>query len=341
MSELQAYIKNRKKNKAWTVKRIKEYSYEISMDIPADEFRLSLSNIKNEQGEGGYSEVYDDNDIVILKEKVESTGEFRELITGISDEVIEFWDERSYGVDIIGRDLSMLLLENDAEPRTYENITLTSLTQNIAGRYGFTVNINPAFDKPIKKITVEPGTTEWDLLSEEAKKLGMWLWCTASGEIVADVLNYKEEPYITFSNDFIPGAIFMLGFKKTKKGADIKSECWVRGQGKKSFISKFVEATLQKYGYVRRKVIEDADAKDPANAEKIGERNVKDSLKGSFELEIKVSGKTNIEVNKTAKVSDKNTRTYGVYFIVGYRHVKNENEGNVKYVRLRPLWEGL
>lgn len=341
MSELQAYIKNRKKNKAWMVKRIKEYSYEISMDIPADEFRLSLANIKNEQGEGGYSEVYDDNDIVILKELVESTGEFKELITGITDEVSEFWDDKTYGVDIIGRDLSMLLLENDAEPRTYENITLASLTQTISSRYGFTVKVNPEFDKPIKKITVEPGTTEWDLLSEEAKKLGMWLWCTANGELIADVLNYKENPYITFSNDYIPDANYILGFKKTKKGSDIKSECWVRGQGKKSFISKFIEPTLEKYGYVRRKVIEDSDAKDPANAEKIAERNVKDSLKGSFEIELKVHGKTNIQVNKTAKVSDKNTRTYGVFFIVGYRHSKSENDGNIKYVRLRPLWEGL
>lgn len=322
--------------KTYEIKRMSEYDIETSLDIPADYFNIVIENPIDDKGYGVNADIFNPNDSFEISES------YGVVLNGISDDVEEYWDENGSKIQISGRDLSMILLENDAEPKTYYKLKLSAFINKIVGPYGLKAKVNSKYDKVISKIVVEVGDSEWDCIFRETSKLDMWLWCTPDGTLVADVLNYNGSPSYKFSNDLsIKDAIRIKKFGKKKRGADIKSEVWVRGHGKKAFTAKFKDASLAALGYTRRMIIEDGEAKDISKAQEIGKKQVQERKRGSFEIELTINGRHPIETNKTAYIKDKVTRTEGTFFIVGVRDKKNDNVGHEKTIRLRPLWEGL
>lgn len=328
---MQVIVDSKTNNKQYKITRISEFDIETSMDIPADHFNIIIEN-----PDGINSELLNDNDSFIIKDNDKT------ILDGIADDVDEYWDYSGSKIAIDGRDKSLLLIENDAEPKTYYKLKFSDFLKQIASPYGFTFQVNSQYDKVIEKIVVEVGDSEWDILFRECKKLDMWLWCTPDGTIIADVLNYSGNPLYTFSNDLsIKNAIRIERFHKKKRGSDLKSEVWVRGHGDKTFIAKYKDSTLTSRGYNRRMIIEDTDAINISKGEEIAKRNIDERKRGSFEIELTIHGKHQVETNKTAYVKDLVAKTEGTFFIVGVRHKKNDNVGNEKIIRLRPLWEGL
>lgn len=332
--------------KTYEIKRMSEYDIETSLDIPADHFNIIIENPIDEKGYGLNADIFNPNDSFKISES------YGVILNGIADDVDEYWDDNGSKIEIGGRDISMLLLENDAEPKTYYKLKLSSFINKIAGTYGFKAKVNSKYDKVINKIVVEVGDSEWDTIFRETKKLGMWLWCTPDGTLIADVLNYNGSPSYKFSNDLsIKDAIRIKRFSKKKRGADIKSEVWVRGQGELSYATwppsqtrilvKYKDQSLTNAGYKRRMIIEDGEVKNTSKGQEIAKRYVEERKRGSFEIEITINGKHQVETNKTAYIKDKVTCTEGTFFIVGVRDKKSDNVGHEKIIRLRPLWEGL
>lgn len=329
---MQVTVNSKKDNKQYKITRMSEFDIETSMDIPADHFNITIQN-----PDGINSELFNDNDSF----SIEDNG--KTILDGIADDVDEYWDDGGAKIEVDGRDKSLLLIENDAEPKTYYKLKFSDFLKKIASPYGFSkFVVNSQYDKVIDKIVVEVGDSEWDILFRECKKLDMWLWCSPDGTIIADVLNYSGKPTYTFSNDLsIKSAIRIKRFSKKKRGSDLKNQIWVRGHGSKAFTSKYKDSILTDRGYNRRMIIEDPDATNISKGEEIAKRTIKERKRGSFEIELTIHGKHQIETNKTAYIKDRITKTEGVFFIVGVRHKKNDNSGNEKIVRLRPLWEGL
>ncbi|WFD12452.1 hypothetical protein [Tepidibacter hydrothermalis] len=331
-------VESLKHKKNYKIKRMSEFDIETSLDIPADHFNIVIENPVGADGKGMNTGIFTFNDIFTIKEND------KVILDGISDDVDESWDENSNRIEIDGRDKSLLLLENDAVPQTYKKIKFSTLLKKIAQPYGFNnFKVNSKFDKTLDKVVVDVGMSEWDVVSQQAKKCGMWLWCTQDSTIIADVLNYKEDAIYTFTNDMsIKNAIRVKRFSKRKRGADVKSEVWIRGQGKKkSFTSKYLDKVLSSWGIKRRMILENGEAKKLSHGQSVAKRNVEERKRGTLEIEITINGKYDIQTNKTAWVKDSVTDTNETFFIVGIRHKKNNNEGNVKIIRLRPLWEGL
>lgn len=321
--------------KTYEINRMSEYDVETSLDIPADYFNIIIENPIDDKGYGVNADIFNPNDTFKISER------YGVILNGVADDVDEFWDEDGSKIEIVGRDKSMLLLENDAEPRTYNKLKLSAYINKIAGPYGFKARVNSKYDKVINKIVVEVGDSEWDTIFRETKKLDMWLWCEPDGTLVADKLNYGGKAEYKFSNDLSVEAIRMKKFSKKKRGADIKNEVWVRGHGNKAFTAKYKDKDLSSKGYNRRMIIEDGEAKNISKGEEIAKRHVQERKRGSFEIELTIHGKHEVKTNKTAYVKDKVTKTEGTFFIVGVRDKKNDNIGHVKIIRLRPLWEGL
>ena len=322
--------------KTYEINRMSEYDIETSLDVPADHFNIVIENPVDENIAGINSGIFNPADTFKISEY------YGIILNGVADDVDEYWDENGSKIEIDGRDKSMLLLENDAEPRTYNKLKLSAFINKIVGPYGFKAKVNSKYDKVINKVVVEVGDSEWDCIFRETKKLGMWLWCEPDGTLVADVLNYSGAPSYKFSNDLaIKDAIRMKKFSKKKRGADIKNDIWIRGQGKKTFTAKYKDNDLTNKGYRRRMIIEDGEAKNIKNGQNKGKKLVQERKRGSFEIEFTIHGKHQVETNKTAYVKDKVTKTEGTFFIVGVRDKKNDNIGHEKIIRLRPLWEGL
>ena len=321
--------------KAYEINRMSEYNVETSLDIPADYFNIIIENPVDNKGFGLNADVFNPNDTFKISEN------YGIILNGVADDTDEYWDEGGSKIELSGRDISMLLLENDAEPRTYNKLKLSAFINKIAGPYGFKAKVNSKYDKVINKIVVEVGDSEWDCIFRETKKLDMWLWCEPDGTLVADKLNYSGAPSYKFSNDLSIDAIRIKKFSKKKRGADIKNEVWVRGQGKKAFTAKYKDNDLTNKGYKRRMIIEDGEAKNIKDGQDKGKKLVQERKRGSFEIELTINGKHEVKTNKTAYVKDKVTKTEGTFFIVGVRDKKNDNIGHEKIIRLRPLWEGL
>lgn len=321
--------------KTYEINRMSEYDVETSLDIPADYFNIVIENPIDDRGYGINADIFNPNDTFKISER------YGVILNGVADDVDEFWDEDGSKIEIVGRDKSMLLLENDAEPRTYNKLKLSAYINKIAGPYGFKARVNSKYDKVLNKIVVEVGDSEWDTIFRETKKLDMWLWCEPDGTLVADKLNYSEKPSYKFSNDLSIDAIRMKKFSKKKRGADIKNEVWVRGHSNKAFTTKYKDNDLTSKGYRRRMIIEDGEAKNISKGQEIAKRHVQERKRGSFEVELTIHGKHEVKTNKTAYLKDKVTKTEGTFFIVGVRDKKNDNIGHEKIIRLRPLWEGL
>lgn len=321
--------------KTYEINKMSEYDVETSLDIPADHFNIIIENSIDTKGYGVNADIFNPNDTFRISEH------YGVILNGVADDVDEFWDEDGSKIEIVGRDKSMLLLENDAEPRTYNKLKLSAYINKIAGPYGFKARVNSKYDKVINKIVVEVGDSQWDTIFRETKKLDMWLWCEPDGTLVADKLNYSEKPSYKFSNDLSIDAIRMKKFSKKKRGADIKNEVWVRGHGNKAFTAKYKDNDLTSKGYRRRMIIEDGEAKNISKGQEIAKRHVQERKRGSFEVELTIHGKHEVKTNKTAYLKDKVTKIDGVFFIVGVRDKKNDNIGHEKIIRLRPLWEGL
>ncbi|WP_432400925.1 hypothetical protein [Wukongibacter sp. M2B1] len=329
-------VDSKTNKKKYKISRMSEFSIETSLDIPADHFNVKIENPVLD-GYGTNSGLLNDNDTFTIQE------DEKVILEGIADDVDEYWDDGGSRIEVDGRDKSLLLLENDAIPKTYYKLKFSTLLKTIASPYGFSsFKVNSKYDKVIDKIVVEVGDSEWDILLRECKKLDMWLWCTPDGAIIADILNYSGSPTYTFSNDLsLKKAIRIKRFSKKKSGSDLKNEVWVRGHDSKAFTVKYKDSDLTSRGYNRRMIIEDPDANNIAKGEEIAKQTIEERKRGSFEIEITINGKHDVETNKTAYVKDNVTKTDGVFFIVGVRHQKNDNVGNEKIIRLRPLWEGL
>ena len=321
--------------KTYEINRMSEYDVETSLDIPADYFNIIIENPINDKGYGINAGIFNPNDTFKISEN------YGIILNGVADDVDEYWDENGSKIELSGRDISMLLLENDAEPRTYNKLKLSAFINKIAGPYGLKAKVNSKYDKVINKIVVEVGDSEWDTIFRETKKLDMWLWCEPDGTLVADKLNYSEKPSYKFSNDLSIDAIRIEKFSKKKRGADIKNEVWVRGHGNKAFTAKYKDNDLTNKGYRRRMIIEDGEAKNISKGQETGKKQVQERKRGSFEIELTINGKHEVKTNKTAYIKDKVTKTEGTFFIIGVKDKKNNNVGHIKIIRLRPLWEGL
>lgn len=329
------HVESKRNQKQYRVSRMSEYYIETSLDIPADHFNIVLENTVDETGKGAYGGMLGPNDVI----KIEQNNEV--ILNGIIDDIKESWNSSGSTIEITGRDKSLLLLDNDAEPRTYHRLKYSEFLKQLSAPYGFKeIKVASSQDVMIEKIVVESGDSIWDALNREAEGLKMKLWCDAHGAIVAEALNYQKQPIYHFSNQ-LGNAIKIKQLQNKIKGSRIKGEVWVRGHGSKAFIVKHQNEDLMRQGYHKRAIINSGLIKNVAEAEALAKKYIKDRVEGSHEIEITINGKHQIKINETAYLEDHITGMKGVFFIVGIKHRKNTRIGEEKIIRLRPLGEGL
>lgn len=300
-------IESRKNKQRYAVRRFSELYVETNLDIPADFFQIVIENPLNEWGKGINAGRFAPNDQVIIEQ------ENTQILRGITDEVRCYWDDVTSKIEMDGRDYSQLLLDNSAEPRTYNQLSFGDYMKTIATPYGFSkFRVNSLKDQALQKITVEPGDSQWDTLHREARRLGMWLWCMPDGTLVADELNYGSAPLYRFSNEE-SDSIKIKKLDMKEDGTYIRGEVWVRGYGQKTFLTKYQHQGLIDQGFDKRRIIE-TNAKNSKEAETMAKRFIEETLIGNYEIQITVNGKHSIEVNQTAYVKDKITGIEGVFF---------------------------
>ena len=108
-----AIIINKKTNKKYKINLFKQYIIDQSVDIPADYFSFIVGNynseISNAISAGDEVNFYINNELVL---------------NGLIDELDVILNTDTNDVEIIGRDKTSILLDNDAIPATLYNMDI-------------------------------------------------------------------------------------------------------------------------------------------------------------------------------------------------------------------------
>lgn len=155
-------------------------SYEVESAVrePADAFNFKAANLDGALAgavaPGDPVEVMVDDELIKV---------------GAVDDV----DYEDVAVGITGRDLFGQLVDCSAPLKTYNNVTLLQLAQDLTAEWGIDWS-GIANTTPIRKVKIEPGETFWEVLLRLANKEQVALWMDADGEAQIGKPNYTQPP---------------------------------------------------------------------------------------------------------------------------------------------------
>jgi prophage tail gpP-like protein len=320
------------KGRGYGIVNAESYDIDCSIDTPADRFNITFGN-----PHGKYNGLFDVNDSVQVSEQGV------QLLDGIIDETGGGTESgRGTKITIDGRDRSLLLLDNDAVPQTYKDLTLSAFIQKLASPYGFG-KFQIANTESIKKIVVEPGMSEWDAIFEQAfTKMGFYPYVGGYGTFYCDLLKnygahtgnttFQSKYQKTISNE-IPGAIKYESIKYRKNYAGVISDIWIKDHKDEGYLLKKKNPYLANIKFSRRKIIQEGNVENMAELDKKADNMLRASRYGNLEITAVIKGSYNIAPNELIKIVDSANGFNNVYFVIGVRHTKNIRNGAQTIIR--------
>lgn len=162
--------------------------YEVDSDllIPADAWRVTLSTRNGELPaivtEGAAVEVRVGGELVL---------------TGRIDEIGEDVSKAGARFDLCGRDGAAILVDCSSPIFTAQMVSLADVVAKVVRPLGVTVQAIKGASRLREKITVEPGDTAWETLSNAAEANGLWPWFEPDGTLVIGGPDYEQPPVAT------------------------------------------------------------------------------------------------------------------------------------------------
>lgn len=197
-------------------------SYDIDSDLltPADAWHVSLvlreGSLPAVVAEGAKVEVKVGGDLVM-------TGRIDDINDEISKAGIRF--------DISGRDGAAILLDCSAPIFGSQMVSLADIVSKVVRPLGVTkVRIDAATTRVREKITVEPGDTAWETLTNAAEANGLWPWFEPDGTLVVGGPNYDKAPVATLTLLASGQGNNVLSLSRRRSIAGRYSEMTVLGQ---------------------------------------------------------------------------------------------------------------
>ena len=320
---MQITVTDKNNNKMHQVKGLEGYEIDNSMDIPAGKFSLILSNAA-----GALAKIFRPNFIVQISE------EDTIILKGSIDVVSVITGETGSFVQLSGRSMAAVLLDNDAAPQTYQSLNLEGFIKKIAEPYGFT-SFEVDSTAGIAKIVVDDGMSEWDMINREAySELGMIPWVAADGTIVCKKTDLNADADYRFGND-VENATHWEELKIRDHLTDVKSELWGKNYQMNDFVVE-KDADLIAAGFKRRSIIKYSTE----TREQIGKKlkhELKERKKGCYEISLTVRGSKSFLPGKIAYLHDTINGIDGKFLVAGVTQTKDVN-GTKTSIR---LWKDL
>lgn len=222
-------------------------------DAPADsiliQFPLAdINSYGNSIDDFKYIKVYND--------------EIQELVfDGIVDEQITEVSDDGLILEISGRSIAALLLDNEAVPTTYHMPSLKVIFERHVQPYGFIgyVGSDASFSS---EFIVKKGMTEWDVLYKFCTEfLGIEPKITASRTI--DVTERALDTPLTFSNEAQDIHYTYIGENLNRY--NVISEVYVRTQKDGKYNMKFTNDTATANSIIRKRYIDSINDSTPAS----------------------------------------------------------------------------
>ena len=168
------------------------------------------------------------------------------VFTGVVDECEVTWSEQGCRLDVSGRGLAALLLDNEALGTDYDVATLQDILRDHVLPYGIEVLEQGAFPA-VERFAVDYGSSEWAVLYQFARYHGGVIpRFDRQGRLL---LNGWQDGMTKVIHDRVP----VLALSARDKRYGVLSEIWVREAGKEPELHKIVNESFKaKGGQCRR-----------------------------------------------------------------------------------------
>jgi len=317
----------------YVVQRFSEYKIDIDLETDADGFNMVFEN-----PDGVYTGYFNKFDIVDLT--INGVG----VLRGWIDNVRYRSNESQNLIQVVGRDIASIFVDNDAIPTTRYNVRPSQYIADKCNEYGI---VNYVIDQSIpvtSKLIIGTGESEISIMNNLLIGDGVSrrIW-TIYDTLYAGKWAMDAKPSYTFvrgtprNTSGIP--IQSLDFMDD--GTEMHSEVMIYGSiddGNEKIVGSGKNSYLIGRGIKKRKVMRsynnDSSSKYASNAL----REVRDSCQFGMILEIttKVPDDMVVMPNKTAHVIDTNTQINSIFFIKSVTYTKNIGSGSIMSVSMIP-----
>lgn len=153
------------------------------------------------------------------------------VFTGVVDECEVSWSAQGCRLEVSGRGLAALLLDNEALGLDYDLATLQDILEDHVLPYGIQVEVNDHFP-PVERFSVDYGSSEWAVLYQFAcYHAGITPRFDRQGRLV---LGKWRDGQAKVIHDRVP----VITVKARDKRYGVLSEIWVREPGKDPALHK-------------------------------------------------------------------------------------------------------
>ena len=305
--------------------KLKSYRVEHAVEIAADAFEFVTSNYNYE-----VSNVISAGDFVRFFVGEELAME------GIIDDIDIEYTNDSNDIRLTGRDVMSRLLDNDANPNTYNKLGLSDYLAIVMKPYGIKYHSldNTKFDK----ITVSPGENDYSVIERLCKERNLvplydvnsqTLWCTKPRAETTGIV-------YTFSNDY---DVFPTAFKikdcQISISNDIRHEVIVYGgdyEENKNIKGSYKDPRLS---VTKRRILNESSIETNSAAENRAKEEFYSLNKNALTIEISTITLKPVFVNMCARVYIKKIGFDGYLLIDSVRYTKSITAGSITNITLK------
>jgi len=165
----------------------------------------------------------------------------QQVFSGVVDECEVVWSVKGSRLEVSGRGLAALLLDNEAESADYELATIESILRDHVLPYG--IRVAELDDMPaVEHYCVSSGSSEWSVLYQFAQYHGgITPRFDQQGQLILSDWDDRQTRII---HDRIP--VVSLAARDRRYG--VLSEVWVRDRESQSTVEKVVDESFGKDG---------------------------------------------------------------------------------------------
>ena len=290
------------------------FELQMSFDVPADSLDLTVPC------ESPLPE--------LAKIEVLKSGKI--IFRGIVDEQETKYSSTGCKTAVSARSMTAVLLDNEAVPAVYNQPSLNDIFSLHAAPYGFAGFVGNG--RCLGKFTVSKGMSEWEVIETFCKSV-----CGVQPRVSPDMYIYAQQLLsggrITVSNTADGAVRFMSSKLKLKRYGIISSVCY-KPDNKSGYVYTARNADAEEREICCKRLLNLANSQSWFNQYAI-ESKLKDSLKGSFEIQTAVSDDVDADIGSSVDFEDSRLGRYSGLRVHDIAYVL-DNNGSRQLLTLRP-----
>lgn len=260
--------------------------YEIDSDlrIPADAWSLEFGAV------GGRFPSVAEAALVDLRVDGE------QVLVGRVDDIVEESGRGVLSFSLEGRDLAGLLTDCSSPIFTAKQVTLAEVVAGVVKPLGISrVRIDAADTRVRDRVSIQPGETAWQTLTNAAEAAGLWPWMEPDGTLVVGGPDYTTPPVTSLISRRSGQGNNIKSCRRVRSMSSRYSDITVLGQahgtalnaGQNAIKAHVRDSAVSVY---RPLIIVDSDVESLANAQARARKALSDARLEGMDLVVTVKG---------------------------------------------------